>query len=102
VAPQNCKQSIGVLLYFLQFHQGHRRNSLCDLPDVTFCYSCRAFVIAAACAASASKLHSRGDGSPIVATQELTRCLSVVRAAARRSGAVPSAARSRRTDALDR
>jgi hypothetical protein len=69
--------------------------------EVIFRYSCRAFVIAAACVASAAKLHSRGEVSPLVATQELNRCLSVVRAAARRSGSVPSTARTRRADTLD-
>jgi hypothetical protein len=52
---------------------------------VIFRYSCRAVVIAAACIASAAKLHSRETVGPFVATQELNRCLSVVRAAARRT-----------------
>ena len=47
--------------------------------------SCRALLIAAACVVCAVKLHSRGAVPPIVATQELNRCLSlVVRAAARK------------------
>jgi hypothetical protein len=47
--------------------------------------SCRALLIAAACVVCAAKLHSRGVVPPIVATQELNRCLSlVVRAAARK------------------
>jgi hypothetical protein len=68
---------------------------------VIFRYSCRAVVIAAACIASAAKLHSRDTVGPFVATQELNRCLSVVRAAARRTGAVPSTARTRRADTGD-
>jgi hypothetical protein len=47
--------------------------------------SCRALLIVAACVVCAAKLHSRGAIPPIVATQELNRCLSlVVRAAARK------------------
>ena len=47
--------------------------------------SCRALLIAAACVVCAAKLHSGGAVPPIVATQELNRCLSlVVRAAARK------------------
>jgi uncharacterized protein (TIGR03790 family) len=38
---------------------------------VIFRYSCRTFIIAGACVASAAKLHSRGNVSPLVATQEL-------------------------------
>jgi hypothetical protein len=48
--------------------------------------SCRALLIAAACLASAAKLHARGTVSPIVATQEVNRCLSVVRAASAAKG----------------
>jgi hypothetical protein len=44
--------------------------------------SCKALLILAACAAAAAKLHSRGVVSPLLATQEVNRCLSVVRAAA--------------------
>ena len=66
-----------------------------------FRYSCRAVVIAAACVASAAKLHARGDLTPLAATQEVNRCLSVVRAAARRSGAAASTGRLRRADSRD-
>jgi hypothetical protein len=46
--------------------------------------SCRALVIVAASLACAGKLRGHGPIPPVVATQELNRCLSVVRAAARR------------------
>jgi hypothetical protein len=49
--------------------------------------SCRAFLIAAASVACASRLHAQKDVTPVVASQELNRCLSVVRAAARKGGA---------------
>jgi hypothetical protein len=47
--------------------------------------SCRALVIVAASLACAGKLRGHGAVPPVVATQEVNRCLSVVRAAARRS-----------------
>jgi hypothetical protein len=42
--------------------------------------SCKALLITAACLVAAAKLYGRV--SPVVATQEVNRCLSVVRAAA--------------------
>ena len=54
--------------------------------------SCRALLIAAASLACASKLHAQNKLTPAVASQELTRCLSVVRAAARRGGATGQSA----------
>jgi hypothetical protein len=42
--------------------------------------SCKAILITAACLVAGAKLYSRV--SPLVATQEVNRCLSVVRAAA--------------------
>jgi hypothetical protein len=53
---------------------------------VIFRFSCRAFLIAAASVACASKLHAHNSVTPGLASQELTRCLSVVRAAARTGG----------------
>jgi hypothetical protein len=100
-APQNCKRRIGASRNFLQFHRPMAGTPFAFSSIVILRYSCRAFVIAAACVASAARLHARGDVSPLVATQELNRCLSVVRAAARRSGAVPSTARARRADTRD-
>jgi hypothetical protein len=50
-------------------------------------FSCRAFVIVAAALVCVVKLRGSGSVTPVVATQELNRCLSVVRAAARRSAA---------------
>jgi hypothetical protein len=47
--------------------------------------SCRALVIVAASLACAGKLRGHGAVPPVIATQELNRCLAVVRAAARRS-----------------
>ena len=46
----------------------------------------RAFLIAAAALACASKLHGQNRLTPMIASQELNRCLSVVRAAARKGG----------------
>ncbi len=48
--------------------------------------SCRALVIIAAALACAGKIRGHGPVVPVIATQELNRCLSVVRAAARRGG----------------
>ena len=44
--------------------------------------SCNVVLIAAACLVTVAKLHNRGVASPMAATQELNRCLSVLRAAA--------------------
>ena len=49
--------------------------------------TCRAFVILAASLACAGKIRGHGPVVPVLATQELNRCLSVVRAAARRGAA---------------
>jgi hypothetical protein len=49
--------------------------------------SLRALVILAAALACAGKFRGHGPVMPVVATQELNRCLSVVRAAARRGAA---------------
>jgi hypothetical protein len=53
--------------------------------------SCRALVIVAASLCCAGKLRGHGSIPPVVATQELNRCLSVVRAAARRGAMVDRA-----------
>jgi hypothetical protein len=50
-------------------------------------FSCRAFVIIAAALICAGKFRGHGPVMPVVATQELNRCLSVVRAAVRRDTA---------------
>jgi hypothetical protein len=52
----------------------------------------RALLILAACVACVAKLHA-GGGQPVYATQEVNRCLSVVRAAARRGSPVSAAGR---------
>jgi hypothetical protein len=39
-------------------------------------------LIVAACVVAAAKLHGRGVSTPVAATQEVNRCLAVVRAAA--------------------
>jgi hypothetical protein len=52
--------------------------------------SCRAFLIAAASVACASRLHAQKNVTPVIASQELNRCLSVVRAAARKGGGIGS------------
>jgi hypothetical protein len=51
----------------------------------------KALLITAACVVCAVKLHSKGVLTPATATQELNRCMSVVRAAAtrKRTGRVP-------------
>jgi hypothetical protein len=61
---------------------------------VIFRFSCRAFLIAAASVACASKLHAQNSVTPVTASQELNRCLSVVRAAARKGGTSGAVARS--------
>ena len=62
------------------------RYHVCLTGDVLR-FSCRAFVIVAAALICVAKLRGSGSVTPVVATQELNRCLSVVRAAARRSAA---------------
>lgn len=64
-----------------------RGNPPCLAGIVMLRVSCRAFLIAAASVACASRLHSRNSVTPAMASQELTRCLSVLRAAARKGGA---------------
>ena len=51
----------------------------------------KTLLIAAACVVCAVKLHSKGVLTPATATQELNRCMSVVRAAAtrKRTGRLP-------------
>lgn len=44
--------------------------------------SCKVFLIAVACLVGAARLQGRGVADPLAATQEVNRCLSVVRAAA--------------------
>ncbi|MDQ3212970.1 MAG: hypothetical protein M3Q85_09875 [Acidobacteriota bacterium] len=53
----------------------------------------RAFLIAAAAIACASKLHAQNRLTPVIASQELNRCLSVVRAAARKGTATGQSGR---------
>ncbi len=66
---------------------------LARLGAVILRFSCRALLIAAASLACASKLHAQNRLTPVLASQELTRCLSVVRAAARRGGATEQGGR---------
>ena len=62
--------------------------------------SCNVLIVAAACMVTVAKLHSRGIGGVIVATQDVNRCLSVLRAAAAtRNLQNPSRERTRRTAA---
>jgi hypothetical protein len=44
--------------------------------------SCNAVLIAAACLVAAARVHDPRVASPVAATQEINRCLSVLRAAA--------------------
>ena len=46
---------------------------------------CRVFVIAAACFVTGAKLRHHGAACPLATTQELNRCLSMLRAASARS-----------------
>lgn len=70
------------------------RLRLCRAGSVILRLSCRAFLITAASFACASKLHAQTNVTPVVASQELTRCLSVVRAAARKGGSTSTGGRS--------
>jgi hypothetical protein len=64
--------------------------------------SCNALLIAAACLVTVARLHARGIASPLAATQEVNRCLSVLRAAAAtRSLQDGTAKRSRRVGTRD-
>ena len=64
--------------------------------------SCNVVLLSAACLVTAAKLHDRGVG--LVATsQELNRCLSVLRAAAAaKSFEDATGKRTRRTRTIDR
>ncbi|CAN5857184.1 hypothetical protein BH18ACI5_BH18ACI5_25260 [soil metagenome] len=64
--------------------------------------SCKAILITAACTVTVAKFHSRGLAEASVASQDLARFLSVLRAAAA-SNSLPDAApsRSRRADTQD-
>ena len=64
--------------------------------------SCKAVLIAAACTITVAKFHSRGLAEAGVASQDLARLLSVLRAAAA-SSSLPDAApsRGRRADIQD-
>ena len=62
---------------------------------------CHAVVIAAACLVTAAKLRHHGGTCPLATTQEVNRCLSLLRAASERRG--PSEPGRRHTvDAHDR
>jgi hypothetical protein len=45
---------------------------------------CHAVVIAAACLVTGARLRHQGAASPLATTQELNRCLSLLRAASER------------------
>jgi hypothetical protein len=64
--------------------------------------SCKLILIAAACTVTVAKFHSRGLAEAGVASQDVARFLSVLRAAAA-STSLPDAApsRSRRADIQD-
>lgn len=47
-----------------------------------FRVSCKALLITSACVVAAAKLHAHAGSSPVAATQDINRCLFVVRAAA--------------------
>ena len=63
----------------------------------------KAFLIVVALLVSAAKLHGQRTLTPMAATQELNRCLSVLRvAASRRGSAAPCPRQVRRSaDAVD-
>ena len=64
--------------------------------------SCNAVLIAAACFVSGAKLHNHAVASPLAASQEVNRCLSVLRAAAgTRSLQDATTKRARRTRNYD-
>ena len=44
--------------------------------------SCKGLLIVAACVVAGARLHNRADLSMLVATQEVNRCLKLLRAAA--------------------
>ena len=77
-------------------------NQLCDElgPMLRVCFNVA--LIAAACIVTAAKLHSRGAAGVVSATQDVNRCLSVLRAAAAtRSLQDASSKRTRRNAARD-
>jgi hypothetical protein len=76
------------------------RNAGCVSAGVVL-RSSRAFLILAACFACAVKLRTGAAYQPTIATQEVNRCLSVVRAAARRNSPVCAAGRRADTPVAD-
>jgi hypothetical protein len=64
--------------------------------------SCKVVLITAACLVTAARLHNRGIASMVLTTQEINRCLSVLRAAAGAKGLQdPAGTRTRRADVRD-
>jgi hypothetical protein len=64
--------------------------------------SCKAVLIAAACTVTVAKFHSRGLAEAGVASQDVARFLSVLRAAAASTSLSNAAAtRTRRAETLD-
>ena len=57
--------------------------------------SCQAFVITAACLITVVKLRNQGLSSPFLTTQEINRCLSVLRAASAANGTTDNSLRRR-------
>lgn len=47
---------------------------------------CHVFVLAAACLVTGAKLRHQGAACPLATTQEVNRCLSLLRAASERRG----------------
>jgi hypothetical protein len=65
---------------------GFARTEDCDHPTVISRSVSRFILICVPLAIFAARLHSRGAGSPVGVTQDVNRCLAVVRAASSRRG----------------
>ena len=65
----------------------------CDHPAVISRSVSRFILICVPLAICAARLHSQGAGSPSVVTQDVNRCLTVVRLAASRRGTQGAAGR---------
>jgi hypothetical protein len=75
-------------------------NPICVEPGVILRLSGKVFLITAACVSCAARLHSQRAITPMAATQEVNRCLSVMRAASSRKGGSRDTLPQRKVDQL--
>ena len=99
---QKCNALRGAIHGFQRELLGNAGGTLLAMTVTMLRVSCKVVLIAAACLVAAAKLRAGGAVSPLAATQEVNRCLTVVRAAAAaKSIQGATSKRTRRADTRD-